>query len=48
MFGFDTCLISFSKFYNKFRICISSPIHCYITLKPIQIFWKLFDIQIHT
>jgi len=36
MFGFDTCLIIFSKFYIKFRTCITFSIHCYITYKAIQ------------
>ena len=49
MFGFDTCLIIFLKFYNKFRTCISSPIHCCITLKRTQnilkIIWNSKSIQ---
>jgi len=36
IFAFDTCLIIFPKFYNKFRTNILSPTHCYITHKPIQ------------
>ena len=36
MFDFDACLIIFPKVYNNFRTCISSPIHYYITYKPIQ------------
>ena len=36
IFGFGTYLIIFSKFYIKFRTCISSPIHCYFIYKAIQ------------
>jgi len=36
MFGINTCFKKISKFYNKFRTCTSSLIHCYISLKPIQ------------
>jgi len=41
IFGIDTCLINFSKFYNKFRTCISSLIHYYIILKLIQNILKI-------
>ena len=45
MFGFDTCLVNFPKFYIKFKHVLHYLYIAILLINQYKIFWKIFETQ---